>query len=569
MMDLQELSENKPSGSANPPNKKIIYIATALAALVIIVGGFMAYQNNQETNRKIAATVEAIEDCAKNSSLRGIEYPIPGSSRYKEYIWDEGGYFDQLRDNKKLTNALIAAMETTSNPTKDTGETEFSYYGVFRAYNMAAVLEYLDYQNPEVKSCLDSLTAQTLAVADESEYFSTTKTVYENLLPFKGLSYYTGVTEQLPNEQIEAAYLAEWQKVKQEMSGGKADLAGFLDDLADIISQGPITVQERVKTETAAGSEMATPVNGTYIPETELDVNKMAPYDEIMAALQEYGQAAIFRNGQGGYYDFSTEKGTMYKEKGTKYGDFMSVFVSGRVKRTGQEDEFTENYLRQHYDNPDETYYYFKGEKVSKLPAFFSDTTNVFVYNKTVFAFTDYAIYYGSECVPYDYQKAKEMEFKHVSVNEEEYQRNRMAQALAPYLRELQNFNPRYEYNVENNLVTIYLTALPGTTAALQAGESIPFSQQDDSKLEWGKFCSNLTSIYNQMKDTVDEVNELQLATTGVGTTGIGIIVISDVNPDAGLLSMLNGEVVQDNSANPPEPANPSPGNQEQPAPIE
>ena len=69
------------------------------------------------------------------------------------------------------------------------------------------------------------------------------------------------------------------------------------------------------------------------------------------------------------------------------------------------------------------------------------------------------------------------------------------------------------------------------------------------------------------MKDAVNEVNSIQLATTGVNTTGIGIIVISDVNPDAGLLSMLNGEVVQDNSANPPEPANPA--NQEEPTSTE
>ncbi len=561
-MNLQELSENKPSSSAKPPNKKVIYIVAALAALVIIVGGFMAYQNVQETNRKIATTVEDIEDFAKKSTNSSVKYPVSSSSYlYRGYIWDEGGYFDQLRDNKKLASALVAAMEANCNPTNDSGETKFSYYGMLHAYNMAAILEYMDYENPDVKACLDSLTAQTLAIVDESESFSTTSSIYNILLPFKGLTYYTGVTEQLPNEQIEAAYLAEWQKVKQEMSGGKADLAGFLDDLADIISQGPITVQERVKTETAAGSEMATPVNGTYIPETELDVNKMAPYDEIMAALQEYGQAAIFRNGQGGYYD-------SHNEKGTKYGDFMKRVVSGRVRRTGQEDAFTESYLRQHYDKPDSTYYYFKGEKISSLPSFFSDTTKVFVYNGTAFAFTDYAVYYGSDCLPYDYAKAKEMEFKHVSVNEEEYQSNRMAQALTPYLRELKNFNPRYEYNVENNLVTIYLTALPGTTAALQAGESIPFSPQDDAKLEWGKFCDYLSSLYNQMKDTVGEVNELQLSLNG-DSTGIGIIVISDVNPDAGLLSMLNGEVVQDNSANPPEPANPSPGNQEQPAPTE
>ncbi len=505
--------------------------------------------------------MEDIEDFAKKSTNSSVKYPVSSNSYlYRGYIWDEGGYFDQLRDNKKLASALVAAMEANCNPTNDSGETKFSYYGMLHAYNMAAILEYMDYENPDVKACLDSLTAQTLAIVDESESFSTTSSIYNILLPFKGLTYYTGVTEQLSNEQIEAAYLAQWQTVKQEMSSGKAALSSFLEDVTDIASKSPTTVPEKTNMETSTESGMAIAVNETYIPKSELDINKMAPYDEILAALQEYGESAIFRNGQGGYYDYKSERGT-------KYGDFMRRVVSGRVRRTGQEDAFTESYLRQHYDKPDSTYYYFKGEKINALPTFFSDTTNVFVYNETAFAFTDYAIYYGSDCLPYDYEKAKDMEFKHVSLNQEEYLIGQMEQELGPYLQALRDFSPRYEYNVENNLVTIYLTALPGTTAALQAGESIPFSPQDDSKLEWGKFCNYLSSLYNQMKDAVNEVNSIQLATTGVNTTGIGIIVISDVNPDAGLLSMLNGEVVQDNSANPPEPANPA--NQEEPTPTE
>lgn len=560
-MDWQGISETKTNSNAKPPNKKVIYIVAALAVLVVAIGGFMAHQNVQETNRKIATTVEDIENFAKKSTNSSVKYPVSSNSYlYRGYIWDEGGYFDQLRDNKKLASALVAAMEANCNPTNDSGETKFSYYGMLHAYNMAAILEYMNYENPDVKACLDSLTAQTLAIVDESESFSTTSSIYNILLPFKGLTYYTGVTEQLPNEQIEAAYLAQWQTVKQEMSSGKAALSSFLEDVTDIASKSPTTVPEKTNMETSTESGMAIAVNETYIPKSELDINKMAPYDEILAALQEYGETAIFRNGQGGYYDYKSERGT-------KYGDFMRRVVSGRVRRTGQEDAFTESYLRQHYDKPDSTYYYFKGEKINALPTFFSDTTNVFVYNKTAFAFTDYAIYYGSDCLPYDYEKAKDMEFKHVSLNQEEYLKSKMEQELRPYLQSLRDFSPRYEYNVENNLVTIYLTALPGTTAALQAGESIPFSPQDDSKLEWGKFCNYLSSLYNQMKDAVNEVNSIQLATTGVNTTGIGIIVISDVNPDAGLLSMLNGEVVQDNSANPPEPANPA--NQEEPTPTE
>ena len=66
----------------------------------------------------------------------------------------------------------------------------------------------------------------------------------------------------------------------------------------------------------------------------------------------EYGEEAIFRNGEGGYYDGSREKGNLY-------GDFRTQYISGRVRRTGQEDAFTEQYLRDHYDKPSKTYTYF------------------------------------------------------------------------------------------------------------------------------------------------------------------------------------------------------------------
>ena len=52
-MDLQGISETKTNSNAKPPNKKVIYIVAALAVLVVAIGGFMAHQNVQETNRKL------------------------------------------------------------------------------------------------------------------------------------------------------------------------------------------------------------------------------------------------------------------------------------------------------------------------------------------------------------------------------------------------------------------------------------------------------------------------------------------------------------------------------------
>ena len=64
------------------------------------------------------------------------------------------------------------------------------------------MLEYMDYENPTVKACLDSLTTQAVTAAVESEYFRTTTNVYGNLAIFRGLTYYTGISEQMPAGQM-------------------------------------------------------------------------------------------------------------------------------------------------------------------------------------------------------------------------------------------------------------------------------------------------------------------------------------------------------------------------------
>lgn len=533
-----EISEKKSAGNQNSGDmKKINYIfvvvTVAVVAIALIVG-FMAYRHNQEINYSISSVVDEINEIAAKSYGNTIKYP---SREGGDWLFAPDGRYDQIKDNKKFAQALIAAMQERCTTEKDEATV---YYpdGIGGVYRMAAVLEYLDYENEQVKACVDELTAQALAAANESDFDKETY-IYRRLLPFSSLTYYTGAQEQLQTADIEAAYNAKWQEVKKgledniDLASNKDAFANFLKSVYEIVNVSPINVGE------SADSGMASAVNAVYIPQSALDLNKMLPYNELVAVLQQYGEPAIFRNGQGGYYDGRNDKGT-------KYGDFRVHFVSGKARRTGQEDAFTEQYMREHYDHPDKTYTYFREEKVSALPPFFNDTKQVFVFDSSVYALTDYAVYFGDDMLPYDYETAKEAEFKHITVSEENYVNNILEQQFSRYLSGLADFNMTYQYDVENSLVTVYMTALPGTTENLKTNELglVPVNSQG-SYAKW----TDLVELWSDMTEAAhDELGNLR-------NIGVALILISDVNPDAGLLSILNGEVVQDNSAEPPEAA--------------
>ena len=389
------------------------------------------------------------------------------------------------------------------------------------------------------------MTTQALAEVDNEDWDKTTR-IYKDLQPFTGLAYYTGRNDLLTNEEIEKTYYARWQAVKADAAKADADIFDFLGDVYEIAAISPVEVPAQRLSGKQDSQDVATAVNEVAIPSVYLDIDKMAPYEEVFSFFTEHGTAAIFRNGQGGYYDSRNEKGTLY-------GDFRVQFISGRVKRTGKEDAFTEQYLRDHYDSPSKTYYYFRGERVNKFPAFFNDTKQVFVYDSSVFAVSDYGIYFGSDMLPYDYERAKNAEFKHITLSEEALINHIINSKLRPAVtNSLSEFQPTIEYDAENKIVIVYLTALPGTTKALEDGEEIPFSAQSETTMKWSDFVSFLERM---PADAQDEFIGFDI--------GIGIIVGSDVNPDAGLLSLLNGEVVADNSENPPSAADKEEGEQE------
>lgn len=528
IIEIQDIAEKdiKKTGKSLLPDKKFVIIAAVVLAIIAVFSIYKINQHNQHINYAVERVVKEILDCFDYRSYY-IDYPVMEPDNY---IWGTNGYFNDVKDNKKLANAIeVALMDICSK----TGE--FDVDGIGKVYSVAAVLEYLDYENPQVKTCIDSLTAQALEVVNSDSSYITVKNVYQDLMPFDGLNYYTGRKEMLQNEEIEAYYNARWQEVKQQMAENKDSLSSFIEDVEHIASAAPVKVPETIVSEIK--SEYATAMNEVPVNQMYLDINKIMPHDELLAALQANGEPAVFRNGQGGYYD-------THNIKGTTYGDFAVRTVSGRVRRTGQEDAFTEQYLRQHYDKPDKTYRYFRGEDIGALPPFFNDTRSVFVYANEAYAFTDYAVYYGNIMLPYDYEAAKEAEFKHVTTSQEE-QLNYYVEYNMNYLQNnLKDFQPTYQLDLENKLITIYLTALPGTTAALQNGERIPFNQQGDRFIEW----KDLLELLNEITDDMS----YELKGVYLEPIGVALIMRSDVDPEAGLLSILNGEVVQDNSDNPP-----------------
>lgn len=549
-MDLQDLkkkpAEKKPEEKQpeqKPEGKKTQKrLIIAGVVVLVLIGAFAFMNQSKETNRMIESLVDDLEDRAEDYWL---SYPVIGEGSTDDLYWGEGGYFEKVKDKKKFSAAVADKMKTVCVYASEEGEEEtFHSSGIEKACRMAAVLEYVNYENEDVKAVMDGLMTQA-AEAAKGDNWITSRNLFMTFAEYDSLPYY-GSPDAMPKEEIEAAFADKWQKIKREMPTGKADLGDFLEDAVEVASIAPIKVPEygTVKnTAEAAAAEGSAPA----VSEMYLDIEKMAPYDEVIAALEEYGEEAVFRNGEGGYYDGSREKGNIY-------GDFRTLYISGRVPRTGQEDAFTEQYLRDHYDKPSKTYTYFKEEKIGALPTFYTDTERVFVYDGTVYAFTPYAIYTSDGTAFYDIAAAKEAEKKHLPLGEADVLMGEMNERVQPYLRELSAFAPRYEYDIANSLVTVYLKAPQGTTEALKGDGQIPM--KEDTAMTWENLRESLCAICKEMSSAVRDVEDIRSAMWGTQEeTGVGLILASDVDPDSGLLSILNGEVVQDNSENPPAPA--------------
>ena len=542
-MNLQDLKkkpaeekqpEQKPEGrKLGKPAQKRLIIAAIVA--VVIIGAFVGMKQSGETNRKIESLVNDLEDRAGGYSL---SYPVIGEHSGDDLYWGEGGYFERVKGKKKFPAAVAEKVKRVCVYAGEEGEEEtFHSSGFEKACRMAAVLEYMKYENEDVKAAMDTLMVQA-AEAAKGDNWITSRNLFMTFAKYDSLPYY-GNPDVMPKEEIEAAFAEEWQKIKREMPTGKADLGGFLEDAAEVAATAPIKVPEygtagNTSENTVSAAEGSAPA----LVEVYLDMNKMAPYDEIAAALEEYGEEAIFRNGEGGYYDGNS---------GSYYGDFHTRYVSGKVRRTGQEDAFTEQYLRDHYDKPSKTYTYFKDERIGALPEFYTDTERVFVYDGSVYAFTAYAIYTTNGNVYYDVETADRAERKHLPLGQADSLMSDVNERIRPYLRELSDFAPRYEYDIDNSLITVYLKAPQGTTEALIGDGQIPV--KEDTTMTWENLQESLCNICGEMSKAVRNIQDIRSAMWGTQEeTGVALILASDVDPDSGLLSILNGEVVQDNS---------------------
>ena len=67
--------------------------------------------------------------------------------------------------------------------------------------------------------------------------------------------------------------------------------------------------------------------------------------------------------------------------------------------------------------------------------------------------------------------------------------------------------------------------------------------------MTWENLQESLCNICEEMSKAVRDVEDIRSAMWGTQEeTGVALILASDVDPDSGLLSILNGEVVRDNS---------------------
>lgn len=199
-MAEQDYFSKQPRGGI--ASKRIIYIIAAAALLIAAIAGYAAYRNNSQISHMAESIAEEVSDAADGYYLT---YP---ELKADDLYWGEGGWYEQVRDNKKLAQALAAKMWENATTTKEDGATEISTAKLQTPYRMAAVLEYVGYENQEVKDCLAEITAQSLEKIRSSEYAATLTSGYETLLRFERLDYYDCAKQAITHQEVEQ-YLAE------------------------------------------------------------------------------------------------------------------------------------------------------------------------------------------------------------------------------------------------------------------------------------------------------------------------------------------------------------------------
>ena len=137
-MEIQDIAEKdvKKTGKSLLLDKKFVIIAAVVLAIIAVFSIYKINQHNQHINYAVERVVKEILDCFDYRPYY-IDYPVMEPDNY---IWGTNGYFNDVKDNKKLANAIEAALMDICSKTG-----EFDVDGIGKVYSVAAVLEYLDY----------------------------------------------------------------------------------------------------------------------------------------------------------------------------------------------------------------------------------------------------------------------------------------------------------------------------------------------------------------------------------------------------------------------------------------
>ncbi len=274
-----EAAIRKAHQTKQPPNgKKILaIILVILAAAAAAVGGWFYYTKTQAAMDGLVEaflTVDASDFTAEDS------------------IWKDT--YPKYSDKARVEEDLVSGLGELA------GKGDLTQIG-----DTLQVMEALGYTRDSIKTVVDTEIQAAKTAAFQDSDHQRLFDLLNDVTAMGGLTYYTSFEKFFPAEELTAELRTRAETV---CSGGDAaELAAFVAGLEPFCG-----VQDQADDGEA--------------PETGyLQADDVLPAGLLLDTAIAQAEPAIFRSGEGGYYDFTGEGGGRQSRGAAYYGDFMTI----------------------------------------------------------------------------------------------------------------------------------------------------------------------------------------------------------------------------------------------------
>lgn len=278
-----EAAIRKAHQTKQPKNRKKILaiILVILAVAAAAVGGWFYYTKTQEAMDDLVEAFLAVEASAFSG---------------EDSVWKD--IYPKYSDKTRVEEDLVSGLSELA------GKRDFTQIG-----DTLQVMEVLGYTRDSIKSAVDTeIQSAKVAVfqdSDDQQLFD----FLNDMVNMGGLTYYTSFEKFFPAEELTAELRTRAEAVCD--AGDTVELVAFVADLEPFCERASVTPdQEEVG----------------RVPEVSyLQADDVLPADQLLDVVISKAEPAIFRSGEGGYYDFTGEGGGRQSRGAAYYGDFMTI----------------------------------------------------------------------------------------------------------------------------------------------------------------------------------------------------------------------------------------------------